>query len=150
MALASGVLIASFLGGSESPSANYSYWYKWLCPCTHQEAAGLVGFTTTTTPHLIYLTNRQHSRGSIWTAMTDNRHAYFIRCISAISGIGPNPVFDSLDPLAAFLDDPSCTVLRAWVRENGTVLLSKLLTTEEAVASTTAYLQNVLYCSVNF
>ena len=75
--------------------------------------------------------------------MTDNRHAYFIRCISAISGIGPNPVFDSLDPLAAFLDDPSCTVLRAWVRENGTVLLSTLLTTEEAVASTTAYLQNV-------
>jgi hypothetical protein len=77
--------------------------------------------------------------------MTDNRHAYFIRCISAISGIGPNPVFDSLDPLAAFLDDPSCTVLRAWVRENGTVLLSTLLTTEEAVASTTAYLQNVAF-----
>jgi hypothetical protein len=49
---------------------------------------------------------------------------YFARCISALSGVELAPVFSDPEPLAAFVDDPACLVLRAFVSDDGTAVLS--------------------------
>lgn len=54
----------------------------------------------------------------------DGREAYFVRCLSALSGVGGSIVFVDPEPLACFLDDPTCGVLWARVRDDGSVALS--------------------------
>ena len=54
----------------------------------------------------------------------DGREAYFVRCLSALSGVGGSIVFVDPEPLACFLDDPACGVLWARVRDDGSVALS--------------------------
>lgn len=53
-----------------------------------------------------------------------DREAYFVRCISALSGIESAPILSDPEPLATFLDDPGCLLLRAFVSSDGTAVLS--------------------------
>ena len=54
----------------------------------------------------------------------DGREAYFVRCLSALSGACGDIVFVDPEPLACFLDDPASGVLWARVSDDGTVALS--------------------------
>jgi len=61
----------------------------------------------------------------------DARHAYFVKCISALSGLTSEAVLLDPEPLATFLDDPSCLLLRARIMGGDNVVLSTKLGAEQ-------------------